>query len=185
MSSAPARCSLNVVILWLVRATDAHACFLQAWLFGTNTVLAVLLQVPAARAVNSVSTSLPAAHQQRVLRPLLLRRARHPDARSGDSRRAGLLGHVTRHRRQALPVGPATGASSELSDPRRRGVPRSPSSATLGSVWAPAALHLPSRWVGATGWMLIAAVIVIAVLGMGPAAAAGRYLARTGQPTAA
>ena len=36
------------------------------------------------------------------------------------------------------------------------------------------------------GWMLIAAVIVIAVLGMGPAArAAGRYLARTGQPTAA
>ena len=37
---------LNVVIpLWLVQETDAPRVLL-AWLFGTNTVLAVLLQVP-------------------------------------------------------------------------------------------------------------------------------------------
>ena len=36
---------LNVVIpLWLVQETDAPRVLL-AWLFGTNTVLAVLLQV--------------------------------------------------------------------------------------------------------------------------------------------
>ena len=42
---------LNVVIpLWLVQETDAPRVLL-AWLFGTNTVMAVLLQVPAARGV--------------------------------------------------------------------------------------------------------------------------------------
>ncbi len=46
---------LNVVIpLWLVQETDAPRVLL-AWLFGTNTVLAVLLQVAAARGVDSVA----------------------------------------------------------------------------------------------------------------------------------
>ena len=40
---------LNVVVpLWLVERTDAPPVLL-AWLFGTNTVLAVLLQVRASR----------------------------------------------------------------------------------------------------------------------------------------
>ena len=52
---------LNIVIpLWLVQETDAPRVLL-AWLFGTNTVLAVLLQVRAARGVDSVSTSLRAS----------------------------------------------------------------------------------------------------------------------------
>ena len=51
---------LNVVIpLWLVEETDAPRVLL-AWLFGTNTVLAVLLQVAAARGVVSVADSLRA-----------------------------------------------------------------------------------------------------------------------------
>ena len=42
---------LNVVIpLWLVQETDAPHVLL-AWLFGTNTVMAVGLQVAAARGV--------------------------------------------------------------------------------------------------------------------------------------
>ncbi len=48
---------LNVVIpLWLVSETDAPRVLL-AWLFGTNTVLAVLLQVRAARGVTTVADS--------------------------------------------------------------------------------------------------------------------------------
>jgi len=51
---------LNVVVpLWLVERTDAPEVLL-AWLFGTNTVLAVLLQVPAARGADSVAGSLRA-----------------------------------------------------------------------------------------------------------------------------
>ena len=43
---------LNVVIpLWLVEETDAPRVLL-AWLFGTNTVMAVFLQVAAARGVD-------------------------------------------------------------------------------------------------------------------------------------
>ena len=45
---------LNVVIpLWLVEETDAPRVLL-AWLFGTNTVMAVLLQVAAARGITTV-----------------------------------------------------------------------------------------------------------------------------------
>jgi hypothetical protein len=52
---------LNVVIpLWLVQETDAPRVLL-AWLFGTNTVLAVLLQVPASRGSETVNGALRAA----------------------------------------------------------------------------------------------------------------------------
>ena len=63
---------LNVVIpLWLVEETDAPRVLL-AWLFGTNTVMAVLLQVAAARGVVTCGGSLRAAVPRRgVLRALL------------------------------------------------------------------------------------------------------------------
>ena len=52
---------LNVVVpLWLLEATDAPRVLL-AWLFGTNTVLAVLLQVPASGESTPVGTSLRAS----------------------------------------------------------------------------------------------------------------------------
>lgn len=52
---------LNVVVpLWLVERTDAPPTLL-AWLFGTNTVLAVLLQVRASRVADSVNGALRAA----------------------------------------------------------------------------------------------------------------------------
>ena len=51
---------LNVVVpLWLVERTDAPHTLL-AWLFGTNTVLAVLLQVRFSRGSDSVAGSLRA-----------------------------------------------------------------------------------------------------------------------------
>ena len=57
---------LNVVIpLWLVAETDAPRVLL-AWLFGTNTVMAVLLQVAAARGVVTVADSLRAQRRGAV-----------------------------------------------------------------------------------------------------------------------
>ena len=54
---------LNVVIpLWLVQETDAPHVLL-AWLFGTNTVMAVFLQVAAARGVTDVRRSLIAQYR--------------------------------------------------------------------------------------------------------------------------
>ncbi len=51
---------LNVVVpLWLVERTDAPDVLL-AWLFGTNTVLAVLLQVRASRGSDTVPGALRA-----------------------------------------------------------------------------------------------------------------------------
>ena len=51
---------LNVVVpLWIVERTDAPDTLI-AWLFGTNTVLAVLLQVRASRVADSVDGSLKA-----------------------------------------------------------------------------------------------------------------------------
>ena len=180
---------LNVVIpLWLVQATDAPHVLL-AWLFGTNTVLAVLLQVPAARGVNSVSTSLRAARISGAFFVLscFVVLVTH-DTIGWVTIVLVWLGHVTVTGAELFQSAGHWGFLSELSDPERRGEYQGVSQlgTTLGSVWAPAAFtYLALEW-GATGWMLIAAVIVIAVLGMGPAArAAGRYLARTGQPTAA
>ena len=51
---------LNVVVpLWLVERTDAPHTLL-AWLFGTNTVMAVLLQVRASRGSETVDGALRA-----------------------------------------------------------------------------------------------------------------------------
>ena len=49
-----------VIPLWLVQETDAPRVLL-AWLFGTNTVLAVLLQVSASRGAGTVPGALRAA----------------------------------------------------------------------------------------------------------------------------
>jgi len=54
---------LNVVVpLWLVERTDAPHTVL-AWLFGTNTVMAVLLQVRAARGSETVAGSVRAVRR--------------------------------------------------------------------------------------------------------------------------
>ncbi|WP_395693215.1 MFS transporter [Nocardioides sp.] len=180
---------LNVVIpLWLVQATDAPHVLL-AWLFGTNTVLAVLLQVPAARGVNSVATSLRAARISGAFFVLscFVVLVTH-DTLGWVTIVLVWLGHVTVTGAELFQSAGHWGFLSELSDPDRRGEYQGVSQlgGTLGSVWAPAAFtYLALEW-GATGWVVIASVIVLAVLGMGPAArAAERYLARADRATAA
>ncbi|WP_036506649.1 MFS transporter [Nocardioides sp. URHA0020] len=180
---------LNVVIpLWLVQETDAPRVLL-AWLFGTNTVMAVLLQVPAARGVNSVGTSLRAARISAgffVLSCLIVLLTH--DTLGWTTIALVWLGHVTVTGAELFQSAAQWGFLSELSDPERRGEYQGAAQlgGTLGGVWAPAAFtFLAIHW-GTPGWLLIAAIIGAAVAGMGPAArSAERYLTRAQQPSAA
>jgi len=180
---------LNVVIpLWLVQETDAPRVLL-AWLFGTNTVMAVLLQVPAARGVNSVATSLRAARISAGFFTLscVIVLLTH-DTLGWATIALVWLGHVTVTGAELFQSAAQWGFLSELSDPDRRGEYQGAAQlgGTLGGVWAPAAFtFLAIHW-GTPGWLLIATVIVVAVAAMGPAArSAERYLAHTKQPAAA
>ncbi len=173
---------LNVVIpLWLVQETDAPRVLL-AWLFGTNTVMAVLLQVAAARGVDSVASSLRAARISAgffVLSCAIVL-VTH-DTLGWVTIALVWLGHVTVTGAELFQSAASWGFMSELSDPERLGEYQGAAHIghTAGSVWAPAAFtFLAMEW-GTPGWITIAVIVVVAVLGMGPAARASeRYLQR-------
>ena len=90
--------------------------------------------------------SLRAARRQlRLLRALLPDRAGHPRHGRLGHDRAGLARPRDGHRRRAVPVGRPLGASSpSCPTPTGAASTRAPPSlgGTLGSVWAPAALHV-------------------------------------------
>jgi len=173
---------LNVVIpLWLVQETDAPRVLL-AWLFGTNTVMAVLLQVAAARGVDSVNSSLRAARTSAgffVLSCAIVL-VTH-DTLGWVTIALVWLGHVTVTGAELFQSAASWGFMSELSDPERLGEYQGAAHIghTLGSVWAPAAFtFLAMEW-GTPGWVTIAVLITVATLGMGPAARASeRFLQR-------
>jgi MFS family permease len=177
---------LNIVIpLWLVEETDAPRVLL-AWLFGTNTVMAVLLQVAAARGVNSVERSLRASRISAgffVLSCLIVL-VTH-DTLGWLTIALVWLGHVTVTGAELYQSAGSWGFQSELSDPDRRGEYQGASHLghTVGSVWAPAVYtYLAMEW-GAEGWLVIAGIVVLGTLGMGPSArAAERFLARDHAP---
>jgi len=173
---------LNIVIpLWLVQETDAPQVLL-AWLFGTNTVMAVLLQVAAARGVDSVERSLRAARISAFFFVLScgIVLVTH-DTLGWVTIALVWLGHVTVTGAELFQSAAHWGFMSELSDPDRRGEYQGAAhlGGTVGSVWAPAAYtFLAMEW-GTTGWLLIAAIVVAATLGLRPSArAAERYLRR-------
>ncbi|MCW2796792.1 MFS transporter [Nocardioides sp.] len=173
---------LNVVIpLWLVQETDAPRVLL-AWLFGTNTVMAVLFQVAAARGVDSVDRSLRAARISAAFFVLscLIVLVTH-DTLGWTTIFLVWLGHVTVTGAELYQSAGHWGFMSELSDPDRRGEYQGAAQlgGTLGSVWAPAAYtFLAMEW-GTPGWLVIAGIVIVAALGMAPSArAAERYLAR-------
>jgi MFS family permease len=173
---------LNIVIpLWLVQETDAPRVLL-AWLFGTNTVLAVLLQVRAARGVDSVRSSLRAARISMSFFVLscFVVLVTH-DTVGWVTIALVWLGHVTVTGAELFQSAAHWGFMSELSDPERLGEYQGAANlgGTLGNVWAPAAYtYLAIEW-GAGGWLIIAGIVLLATLGMGPAArSAERFLAR-------
>ena len=180
---------LNVVIpLWLVQETDAPRVLL-AWLFGTNTVMAVLLQVAAARGVDSVARSLRAARISAAFFVLscLIVLVTH-DTVGWVTIALVWLGHVTVTGAELFQSAGHWGFLSELSDPDRLGEYQGAAhlGGTLGHVWAPAAFtFLAIEW-GTSGWLLIAGVVVLATVGMHPSArAAERFLQRDRAPAAA
>ena len=173
---------LNVVIpLWLVQETDAPRVLL-AGLFGTNTILAVLLQVRAARGIDSVDTALRASRISMTFFVLscAIVLVTH-DTIGWVTITLVWLGHITVTGAELYQSAGSWGFMSELSDPDRRGEYQGAAHIghTLGSVWAPAVYtYLAMQW-GATGWMVIAGIVVIGTLGMGPSARrAERYLQR-------
>jgi len=164
---------LNVVIpLWLVQETDAPHVLL-AWLFGTNTVLAVLLQVSASRGAGTVPGALRAARISAAFFVLscLIVLVTH-DTIGWVTIALVWLGHVTVTGAELFQSAGHWGLISELSDPDRRGEYQGAArlGGTAGQVWAPAAFtFLAISW-GTPGWLLIGATVVVAVIGMHPAA---------------
>ena len=179
---------LNTVIpLWLVEETDAPRVLL-AWLFGTNTVMAVLLQVAAARGVADVATSLKAERRGAACFVLscVIVLVTH-DTTGWLTIALVWLGHVTVTGSELFQSAGQWGIQAELSDPRRRGEYQGVAQLgyTLGTVWAPAAYtFLAIHW-GTPGWILIAVIILLAAVAVGPSArAAERYLtAQSGAAT--
>ena len=173
---------LNIVIpLWLVQETDAPRVLL-AWLFGTNTVLAVLLQVKAARGVDSVATSLRASRISMSFFVLSCFVVLFTHDTIGWVTIALVwLGHVTVTGAELFQSAAHWGFMSELSDPERLGEYQGAAGLgnTLGAVWAPAAYtYLAIEW-GAEGWLIIAGIVLLATLGTGPASrSAERFLER-------
>jgi MFS family permease len=171
---------LNVVIpLWLVQETDAPRVLL-AYLFGTNTVLAVLLQVAASRGAETIPGALRAARISTVFFVLscVIVSATH-DTIGWVTIGLVWLGHVTVTGAELFHSAAQWGLVAELSDPHRRGEYQGAArlGQTVGSVWAPALYtFLAISW-GPPGWFVIAAIVVAATIGMHPAArAAERYL---------
>jgi MFS family permease len=175
---------LNVVVpLWLVERTDAPHTLL-AWLFGTNTVMAVFLQVRASRGAETVNGALRAVRLSgwAFIVSCLVIGVTHETV-GWVSIVLIWLGHVTITGAELWQSAADWGFQSELSDHRRLG--------DYQGVWGlgyqaqpiifPGLFtFLALQW-GEPGWAVIAAIGVLAALVSHPAArAAERFLRRAG-----
>ena len=177
---------LNIVVpLWLVERTDAPHTLL-AWLFGTNTVLAVLLQVRASRVADSVNGSLRAVRWSGwafVVSCAVISLTHE----TGGWVAIVLIwaGHVTITGAELWQSASDWGFTSELSDHRRLG--------DYQGIWSlgyqiepiifPALYTFLALHWGTPGWAVIAAIGVLAAVIAHPAArAAQRRLERIGAP---
>jgi MFS family permease len=164
---------LNVVVpLWLVERTDAPHTLL-AWLFGTNTVMAVLLQVRAARGADTVAGCLRLTRWcgwSFVLSCLLI--AVTHDTVGWVSILLIWAGHVTITGAELWQSAAAWGFLSELSDPDRLGEYQG----VFQLGWQAASIIAPGlfTWLameqGAIGWAVIATIAVVAAVVSHPAA---------------
>lgn len=177
---------LNTVIpLWLVERTDAPRVLL-AWLFGTNTVMAVLLQVVAARGVTDPRTSLRAERRGAFCFVLSCAVVAVTHDTTGWLTIALVwLGHVTVTGTELFQSAGQWGLQAELSDPVRRGEYQGVAQLgyTLGTVWAPAAYTFLAMDWGPSGWVIIAVIVGVAAVAIHPAArSAERYLREHADP---
>ena len=173
---------LNIVIpLWLVEETDAPRVLL-AFLFGTNTVMCIVLPMAAARGIEDVPTALKAVRISSVFFVVscLITLATH-DTVGWVTIALVWLGHVTVTGAELYVSAASWSLEAELMDPRRRGAYQGAAelSSALGRVWAPALYtFLAMNW-GAAGWLVTAGIIVLATVGIHPATrSARRFLER-------
>jgi MFS family permease len=177
---------LNVVVpLWLVERTDAPHQLL-AWLFGTNTVLAVCLQVRASRGSETVAGALRAVRWSGwafVLSCLVISITH--ETVGWISIALIWVGHVTITGAELWQSAASWGFASELSDHRRLGDYQGVwgMGGQVESIIFPALFtFLALEW-GAPGWGVIAVIAVAAAVGSHPAArAAERHLVKVGAP---
>jgi MFS family permease len=163
---------LNIVIpLWLLDETDAPRVII-AFLFGTNTVMCILLPMAAARGIKDVPTALKAVRLSSAFFVVscLITLATH-DTVGWVTIALVWLGHVTVTGAELYLSAASWSFEAELMDPRQRGAYQGAAefSGTLGRVWAPALYtFLAMNW-GASGWLVIAGIIVLATVAIHPA----------------
>jgi MFS family permease len=164
---------LQIVIpLWLVEETDAPRVLL-ALLFATNTVMCIFLPMVASRGVRDVSTALRATRVSSVffVASCVITLVTH-DTVGWLTIALVWLGHVTVTGAELYFSAASWAFEAELSDPDRRGEYQGAANlgGTLGYVWAPAAYTFLAMSWGPTGWVVIAAIVVVATAAIHPSA---------------
>lgn len=162
----------TVIPLWLVTRTDAPRELL-ALLFGTNTVMCIFLPMLAARGVKDIPTALGAIRISSFFFVLscIITLATHETV-GWITIALVWIGHITVTVAELKLSAASWTFEADLMDPRRRGEYQGAAefSGTLGRVWAPALYTFLAMTWGATGWLIIAGIIVAAAIAMHPVA---------------
>lgn len=171
----------TVIPLWLLSETDAPRVLLAA-LFATNTLMCIVLPMAVARTVTGLPTALRAARVSSaffVLACIITMVTR--DTLGWQTIALMWAGHIVVTFAELFLSAASWAFESELSDPDRRGEYQGAGNlgGTLGFVWAPAAYTwLALSW-GTEGWLVIAAIILVAAVAIHPSARmAQRFLER-------
>ena len=179
---------LTIVIpLWLVQRTDAPH-WLLAWLFGTNTVLCILLPSFTSRGVHTVADALRRVRYSAGFFVLacVITLFTHSTV--------GLLtvllvwlGHVAVTGAELAAGSGSWAFRTQLMDPQRRGEygGLSEVARTVGSFWAPAVFTFAVMHWGASGWLAVAGLIVLASAGLHPSARVAERFAAAHFPRSA
>ena len=178
---------LTVIPLWLVADTNAPRVLL-AWLFATNTIGAVLFQIPVSNTVHGLPTALRAevrAAAFMVASCLIILVTDHTAIWLTIP--LIWLAHVTVTGAELFESSASWSLQSELSDQSRLGDYQGVASvaSTLGQIWTPALYTFLATNLHAAGWLIIAAIVVTAAAGIRPSARmAERFLAEPQAPAA-
>ena len=177
---------LTVIPLWLVADTNAPRVLL-AWLFATNTIGAVLFQVPVSRTVKDLQTALRAearAAAFMVASCLIILVTDHTVIWLTIP--LIWLAHLTVTGTELFESSASWSLQSELSDQSRLGDYQGVASVanTLGIIWTPALYTFLATTLHAAGWLIIAAIVVTAAVGIRPSARMAKHYLEEG-PSAA
>jgi MFS family permease len=174
-----------VIPLWLVADTNAPRVLL-AWLFATNTVGAVVFQIPVSRTVRDLPTALRAevrAAAFMVASCLIILMTDHTVIWLTIP--LIWIAHVTVTGAELFESSASWSLQSELSDQSRLGDYQGVASVanTCGTIWTPALYTFLATNLHAAGWLIIAAIVVSAAAGIRPSARmAKRFLAEDPGP---